>query len=424
MMNNKLSTSILLAAAIAFVQVPFSSDAYAYEAKKEVKKKKRKSQLVSPHIGKKVNRAFELYDKDDIPGALVLLLDISINDDKVFDKAYVSRFIAIMYATLGDHEKDAIKYLKLAVGPDILNTGEHGESLKLLADLQLQTGQYRDALKNYYAWMDFTGKSTGEIWSRVANSHYALKELDKVIEPCDNAIRDYGNKQNKNPYILKLTAYYEQKKYKEAVDVLETAVQLFPDEDTFWNQLGTFYVLVEDYKKALSTLDLSYKLGYVTKQNQVKTLASLYSQHDMPYKAAILLEKFTKTGLLPKDESNYTRLAGAWQSAMHIDKAAKYYGELAKLSNKAKHYNQQGMLLKQDEQFSKAIVALNKALELGYKNKGAIHMAIAESYFYLEKYKQAYAAVKKAAKDPKTKRVAKGWTGFIKDKAKRKNISI
>ncbi|MCI2283463.1 hypothetical protein L3081_08685 [Colwellia sp. MSW7] len=51
-------------------------------------------------------------------------------------------------------------------------------------------------------------------------------------------------------------------------------------------------------------------------------------------------------------------------------------------------------------------------------------MSIAESYFYLGKYKEAYTAINKAMDDPKSRKAAKGWKGFIADTARRKNVSI
>jgi hypothetical protein len=51
-------------------------------------------------------------------------------------------------------------------------------------------------------------------------------------------------------------------------------------------------------------------------------------------------------------------------------------------------------------------------------------MSIAESYFYLEKYKSAYSAILKAMKYPSTRKSAKGWKTFIADTAKRKNVNI
>ena len=418
---NRIFSSLLLIVSVVLIQLPIAADASAAGAEKS-EKPERKTQLVGPTVGKKVGKAFELYSADDLPGALAILLDIDAS--KEYDKAYVSRFIAIMYAQMGDQEAKAIEYLKAAVEPDILNEPDQDQSLKLLADLQMQIKDYESALVNYKAWMDFTGKSDGDTWTKIANAHYSLKQLDKIIVPADNAIAAYGDKQNKNPYILKITSYYETKKYKDAVETLEIVLQLFPEDKTWWTQLGMFYLLVEDYQKSLATLDLAYKQGFLEKESEIKTLASLYSQNEVPYKAAILLEKHIDSGLVTRDDQNLSALANAWHAALHIDKAADSYGELAKMTNLAKHYNKQGMLLKQDEQFKSAIVALNKALELGDENKGKLYMHIAQSHFYLEEYKQAYKAINLAMKDPRIRKSAKGWVDFIKDTAQRKKVSI
>ena len=418
----KLSTSLVVVASLLVAQVPFANYAEAAGAEQAEKKKKRPTQLVGPRVGKKVQKAFESYQIDDIKGALVILLDIDAS--KAYDQAYVARMVAVMYATLGDNEQKTIEYLKKALEPDILNEVDQSESLKLLADMQMQTKDYEGALKTYYAWMDFSGKSDGQTYIKIANAYYSLKQLDNVIEPANNAIAAFGDKQNQNPYILKITSYYERKMYKEAIGVLETVIQLFPEKKQWWTQLPMFYLLVENYDKATQTLDLAYKLGHLDKESQIKTLASLYSQSEAPYKAALLLEKHIASGLVKRDDKNIATLANTWHSAQHIDKAASYYGELAKMTTDAKHYRKQGMLLKQDEQFAKAIVALNKSIELGVSKQGRIHMSIAESYFYLEKYKEAFAAIQKAMKDPGTRKSAKGWKSFIVDTAKRKKVTI
>ncbi|WP_206484451.1 hypothetical protein [Thalassotalea sp. G2M2-11] len=414
---NKIFTSFTLIASLALVNLPASANTDTSCADKP----KRKTQIMGPSVGKKVGKAFELYSADDVKGALALLLEITAKGE--YDKAILARYIAVMYATLGD-EANAIRYLKQAVAPDMLNEGDQGESIKLLADLQMQTKAYEGALKNYYAWMDFTCKSDGDTWVKIANANYELKRLDKMITPADKAIAAYGDKHNKNPYILKLTSYYERKQYKNAVDVLEIAVQLFPEEKAFWKQLGNFYLLIEDYKRGMATLELAYKQGYLEKESEIRTLASLYAQSEMPYKSAMLLEKHIDSGLVKPDDKNIASLANAWHAAKNIDKAAKYYGQLAKMTNEAKHYGKQGSLLAQDEQFKKAVVALNKAIELGVKNKGRTYMAIAESNFYLGNYKAAYAAIQKAMKDPKTRKSARGWVSYIKDTAQRKGKAI
>lgn len=417
MFKNTL-TSIFIITLIGIMPLSFSSESAAAEAQE---KKKRPTQLVGPSVGKKVARAFDLYSVDDIAGALVILLDIDASKD--YDKAYVARFIAVMYAQKGEAIK-SIQYLKQAVAPDILNEGDHGQALKLLGDLQMQEKQYKEALVNYTAWMDFTGQSDGNTWVKIGQIYSELKQLDKVIVPADKAIAAFGDKHNQNPYVLKIQSYYERKMFNEAVDVLETVLQVFPENKTWWTQLGMFYLLIEDYERGLAVLDLSYKQGFLDKESQIKTLASLYSSNQIPVKAARILEKHIDSGLVKRDDKNLSSLANAWHAAQHIDKAAKYYGEVAKMTNDAKHFRKQGMLLKQDEQFKAAVTALNKALELGASGEGRIQMSIAESHFYLEQYKKAYAAIQKAMKDPKVRRAAKGWVSFIKDTAQRKGKSI
>lgn len=413
----KLSTSLAVIASLLIIQAPIASNAIAAE-----KKEKRPTQLATPRVGKKVQASYEKFSKDDIKGALEILLDI--NASKKYDKAYVAHFTAVMYATLGDHEKETIKFLKIALKPDILNEAEQGQGMRLLGDMQMQTQDYKGAVDSYNAWIKFTGKNDGNIYNNIANAYYSLKQLKSVIPAADKAISAFGNKPNENSYILKITALYELKRYKDAVKELEIVIQLFPKNKTWWTQLSMFYLLIEDYKKGTQTLDLAYKLGHLDKESHITTLASLFIQSEAPYKAAILLEKHIASGDVKRDEKNLLSLANAWHSSQHIDKAAKYYGELAKMTSDPKHFRKQGMLFKQDEQFSKAITSLNKALELGVENKGNIYMSIAESYFYLEKYKKAYAAIQKAIKDPKASKYARGWKNFIVDTAKRKKVNI
>ena len=417
----KLSTSFVVITALILAQVALVDSAVAASATQE-EKKKRPTQLVGASVGKKVVKAFEAYTADDIDGALVILK--AINAKKDYDKAYVARFIAFMYASKENNEKEAIDYLKKATAPDILNEADHGGALKLLADLQMQTKDYQGALENYAVWMEFTGKEDGSTWVKIAQAHYELKQLADMIVPADKAIIAFGNKPNQNPYVLKLTSYYERKKYQEAIKVLEAVIILFPENETWWTQLSMFYLLVENTPKAVQTLDLAYKQGFLDKASHIKTLANLYFSAEVPHKAAKLLEKHIAAGIIKRNDQNMSMLANAWHAAQHVDIAAKYYGELAEMTGKANYYRKQGMLLKQDEQFTKAIPVLEKALALGVDNQGRLYMSIAESYFYLEKYKQAYAAINNALKDPKSRKAAKSWKSFIVDTAKRKNIAI
>ncbi|QDP00642.1 tetratricopeptide repeat protein [Thalassotalea sp. PS06] len=420
-MLKKIIGSSMLVAFVATATLPLATQVAAAEQQQQ--KKKKKTKIVGQSVGKKVQKAFEAYSEDRIDDALAILLDIETT--KEYDRAYVDRFIANMYATKGGDANSvkAIEYLEKATKDDVLNDKEHSDSIKLLADLQIQQKMYREALTNYDAWMKYTGEEDANTYVKIAQAHYELKELDKMIEPADKAIALY-EEPNQNPYILKLTSFYERKKYPESVKVLEDVLQLFPENKTWWTQLGMFYTLVEDYDRALYTLDLAYKQGFLEKESEIKMLANLYANNDVPIKSAKLMEKYIDNGLIPRTSENMFTMANSFHAAQEVKTAAKYFGDTAKLSNDPKHYRRQGMLLQQSEQYDAATKALQKAIDLDIDNKGAVYMTMAEAYFYQEKFKQAYAAIKKAQEDPKSRRAARSWAQYIKDTADRKNVKI
>ena len=100
-------------------------------------------------------------------------------------------------------------------------------------------------------------------------------------------------------------------------------------------------------------------------------------------------------------------IASNYHRSKDIEKAAKYYEEAAKFDNDAELYRKAGSLLLQSENFSAAVVRLNKALELGSDKKGTIYSDLAEAYYYQAKYKQAHAAITKAMDDPRTRKFPK-----------------
>lgn len=371
--------------------------------------------------GKKVTAAYEAYSADLFDEAIELLKDIEAKDP--FDRAYVDRFLGNLLASQEGQGEIALDYLLRSVKEKQLNDGDHASTLRLLGDLNMQQRKYDQALDFYAKWMSFTCKEDADVYTRMSQAYYETKQLPKMIEPADKAIAMY-EKPNKNPYVLKLTSYYERKMYNETIDVAETLVKLFPENKQWWSQLGFFYMLVENYSSALQTFELAYTRGYLEKASEIKALAQLYGTQEIPYKSAKLQEKYVASGLLKKDEETITRIANAWHRSKNYLKAADYYGQAAAMSNDSEHYRKQGTLLLSAEKYTQAIAALNEALEAGSDKKGSIHMAMMEANFYLGKFKDAHVHALEAIKDKSTSRNAKAWEPYIKEKAKNRGITI
>ncbi|BDX05742.1 hypothetical protein MACH26_12630 [Planctobacterium marinum] len=383
--------------------------------------KRGPTKIPGQRVGKRVQKAFEAYSAELLDEAIEILKEIEADDS--FDRAYVDRFLGNLLASQEGKASEALNYLLRSVKDKELNDNEHAQTLRLVGDLNMMERNFDQAVEYYNKWMDYTCKEDADVYTRLAQAFYETKQLPKMIAPADKAIAMY-DKPNKNPYVLKLTSYYERKMYKETIEVAETLVKLFPENKQWWTQLGFFYMLVEDFSKALQTFELAYTQGYLQKASEIRALAQLYGSLEIPYKSAVIQEKYLKSGLLEADEDTLSRLANAWHRAKDYIKAADYYGQAAAISNDAEHYRKQGTLLLSAEKYKEAIVALKKSLDAGSDKEGSIQMALMEANFYQGKFKEAYVHIKEAIKDKSVARNAKAWEPYIKEKAKNRGITI
>jgi len=414
--SNKFA-ALLVSSVIALGTMAPVSDAVAAD------NSNRKTYTLSERVGKKVAKIYDLYAADQIDEALKLALELK--PKKPYDKAYIAKFLGSMYAGQKGKGVEAIKYLKVSVDADILSTVEHGSAIRTLADLQMQEKQFDNAVKHYKMWMEFTGKDDAGVWVRIGSAYMELKQFANVIAPADKAIAAY-KEPNKNPYLLKLGAYYELKQHKNAIGVLETLVAVFPDVPKFWVQLGQFYMVDEQYEKSLQTMHIAYINGYLKKASEIKVLAQLYSTNSIPHRAAVVLEKYLKSGLIDRDERMLKVLAGSWHQAKELDKAVKYYGEAAAVENNGELYYKQGLIAFELEHHKTAIKALKMALkDTGLRKFDDATFTLSQAYFYSRQYKSAYATMVKASKgqSKSVKKNAKIWLKYIKDTAKRRKVA-
>ena len=415
-----LTSSLVLAASFSIFSLPATAqDLTAADRERIEARKNAKTTLPGERVGRVITKALELYNEEKIDEAIAVLVDADPSGD--FDKAFLNRFLGNIYAFKDIPQ--AIKYLELAVKPDVLGFNDQAAAMKILADLQIQEGRFKVAIESYRRWMRFTGENDPDAYLRIANAHFQLGEYDKVIPAADNAIR-FAKEPTKMHYLMKMGAFYELKRYPETVATVETMVQLFPEEKTYWIYLGNFYTLVEDYSKSLSAFQIAYSQGYLEKESEFKALGQMYANNNIPYKAATIYEKYVKSGQIKKDRTMLTAIASNFQAAREFSKAAEYYGELAKLTNEADAYRRQGMALMSVQRYSDAITAFNAALSRDADRPGSIHLNILEAYFYQGKLKEAYAAMLEAKKDPSSARQVRSWDSYIRDRAKTKGISL
>lgn len=386
-----------------------------------------KTKLLGQRAGKKLQDAYdtflneELDERKRVLEAIQMLREIEPKEP--YDVAYVNRFLGQLLVSEEGKAGEALQLLQSSAEANVLNDKDQADLLKLVADLSTQEEKYQNALNFYNKWMEFTCKEDPDVYTRMAKAYTEIKQFDKVIEVADKAIATYPE-PNKNPFALKINAYHETKDYVNAVKVAETLVELFPTEKNWWSQLGFFYMLTEDYPKALSTFALANKQGYLTKRSEFKALVQLYASSDNPYKSAQLHEKHMESGMLENEADDYASLANTLQLAREYKDAAKFYGRAGQMANDPEYYRKQGVLLMTAEDYRGAITALTKALELGIESEGKVHFSLMEANFYSGNFRQANVHAQEAKKDPSLRRNANAWIPYIKQKADNRGINI
>jgi tetratricopeptide (TPR) repeat protein len=383
--------------------------------------KPAKSELLGMKVGKKLNKAFEAYNQDLVKEAIDLLYEIEA--DEPFDRASVDRFLGQLLVSEPGKRAEAADYLERAVKTKILNDNDHAPILKLVGDLKYEAGDYAEAITWFEQWMEFTCRDDGMTYLKIANAYKEMKQLDKVIAPADKAIK-FLDPVKETPYAIKMSVYYDQKKYTEAIDVIETALQVFPDSKAWYKNAGLFYQITEDYKMALTMFELAYMQGHLTTATQHKQLAQLYSVNGIPHRATVLMEKHMKSGLIPKDKASLSAVANAAFQAREFKTAASYFGQAAKVASDPELYRRQGSMLLSAGDYKGAVEALNMSLVNNEESQGKVHYALIEAHFYLGNYKAAMAAVQEAKKDSGIRKNALAWEPYIKTKASNRGIRI
>lgn len=385
-----------------------------------------KSKLLGERTGKKMQAAYEIYlneeleEKARVAETVQLLREIEPKEP--FDKASVERFLGQLLISVDGKMSEAYDMLNSATNRKELNDKDQADMLKLMGDLSLQEEKYAEAVSWYQQWMDFTCKETGDVYLRSAQAHFNIKNFDESIANADKAIATY-EEPDKRPFILKLGAFHETKRYNEAVKVAEILVEMFPTEGEWWARLGFLYMLVEDFDSALATMSVAYNQGYLSKKNEIRALAQLYAQKEIPIKSAQIQRKYMDSGLLENEAKDLSTLANVYLAARETKEAAKFFGQAGAKDPDPEYFRKQGVMLMQSEDYVNAIGALEKALENG-ADAGKTHYSLMEANFYAGRFRAANEHAKEAVKDSALRRSTRAWMPYIKQKADARGIKL
>jgi tetratricopeptide (TPR) repeat protein len=214
-------------------------------------------------------------------------------------------------------------------------------------------------------------------------------------------------------YNLARFLYFDKNDINKSVDVLEELLVHYPKKQ-YWVQISHMYGEQKKESEQLSAMETAYVQDMLDKGSEQVTMAYLYLNADVPYKAAKVLDKGIKNKSVEGTSKNYEILGNAFRQAQEIDKALPAMESAAAKSDSGELYARLGNIYLDGDQYKKAISAINKGLSRGgVKRPDNARLVLGMAYFNDKQYSKARDAFKAAGRDKRSEKYATQWMQYM-----------
>lgn len=334
-----------------------------------------------------------------------------------YEKAMLWNFYGFMYYG-NDDLASAIDSFQNVIAEVAIPQPLRLSTLYSLAQLSMQQQNYRETLSYLKQWQQINTKElTAEQHILFAQVYYQDKQFEPSLMAINKAINEVTLKNKlpkENWLILQRANYYELKQPEKVTEVLEALVKHY-EKPEYWLQLSGMYGEIGNEEKQLAAMETAWQAGYITKSQDIVTLAQLYRFNGVPYKAAKLLNNAISEGKIVANERHYEMLAQSYLAAKNDKEAIPALIKASEITESGKFDAQLAQAYLNTEKWQLAIKSADSALNRGgIERVGDMHLVIGMSYFNLEQFEQSLTALKNAEKISSSAKVATQWYKYVK----------
>ena len=380
------------------------------------KTKTKQAQAVSKEVYEKIQKAQEMVDEKNYNGALKSLNNL-YNPDKLteYEQANVLNYLGFVYYNMDD-PKNAIRTYERMLAIPTLEPQMAKQTTFTMAQLLTMEENYQKALTTLDKWFVLETNPAPEPFILKAQILYNLSRYKEMVAPIENAM-DVARARDKpvkeDWYGLLNFAYFQQENYTKVRDIQKILLVNWP-KARYWKSLaGAFTELGED-EKLIYAYDSAHTQGMLEKDTEFVTMAQLYLQAEVPYKAGKLLEEKMNAGIVSKSEKNYRLLSQAWMLAMEDEKSIPALQAAAKLASHGELDQRLANAYLNVGNYTECVNSANNAIRKGgMKNPDNMQISLGMCQYNLRRYSAAKTAFRAAAKTPRSQRTSNQWIKVI-----------
>ena len=414
-----VSLALLLVADQTF-DAGFVSTATAQDASKK-ERETRKTPALRNNIYEKLAEAQTFAEAKQYAEAEAVLndmLDATSKKSKLnrYELANVYNTYAYLRYAVEDYDGALDYYQKVIDQRPEIPLALEINTLYTVAQLYFLQENWQKGIDTLNTWMSVTDTPSTNAYVLLANGYFQLKDYDKSLSNIQIAI-DREEAAGKVPkeqwYNLARFIHFDRDNFREALDILEILIMYYPKKQ-YWVQASHLYGEEKDEARQLALLEATYEQNLLDRSQDIVLISQLYLQAEVPFPAALAMEKGLADDIVEKESKNYELAGVAWRQAQEVTKSLPMLEAAASKSEKGELYARLGNVYLDVDKNKEAVEALKRGLDRGgVKRPDQARLALGMAYFNLGDFNAARRAFREARKDKRARTYADQWLKYI-----------
>ncbi len=380
------------------------------------KQKTKQAQAVSKEVYDRIQKAQEAVDADNEQGALKILNGLKSKKGLTeYELQNVLNYIGFVYYNLEQIPQAMATYEEMLRIPS-LEDQIRKQTLYTLAQLSTMEEDYAKALRLLDQWFALETNPAPDPYILYAQNLYQVNRYAEMVKPIEAAMAVAVKREKpvkEDWYVLLNFAYFQQEDYAKVRDIQKILLVNWPKK-RYWFSLAGAYTELGEEQNLVGAYDAAMTQGMLEKESELVTMAQLYLQHEVPYKAAVLLSAEMESGRVSKDAKNYRLLSQAWSLAAEDKEAIPALQQAARLSPEGELNLRLGNAHLNLGQYGECVAAIQEGIRKGgIKSPDNAQISLGMCLYNQRKYSDAKKAFREAGKTNRSRKIARQWTRVI-----------